>query len=113
MKIEQRTEGNATVLSLSGEIDMNNSTEVREVLRQLVERKVQNIVVNMGGVSYIDSAGLATLVECLQGLKKYNGRLILTDLKENVKDVFSVARLDMVFEIRDSEKEALEQVAPS
>ena len=107
MEIKQRTVGDAVIVAFSGDVDMATSPDARRVFLDLVAKKTPKIVVNLTSVSYIDSSGLATLVECFQNMRKFGGKLRLFGLNENIKDVFSLARLDTIFEIKPSEQDAL------
>ena len=107
MKTSTERKDGAAVIHVSGEVDMSTSPDLRKVLQTEVKAKTAKIIVDLDGVSYIDSSGLATLVECLQGVRKYNGELFLAGLKQTVKDVFEIARLDEVFELRDDIDAAL------
>ncbi len=100
MEVKQSDNDDTSELRVTGELDMHSSPELREVLRTLVQRKVPHIVVNLEAVSYIDSSGLATLVECMQGTNRYKGRLQLVGVNANIWPVFELARLDKVFEIQ-------------
>jgi len=99
--------GNAAVIHVSGEVDMSTSPDLRKVLQTEVGDKAAKIIVDLSGVTYIDSSGLATLVECLQGVRKYKGELFLVGLKKTVKDVFEIARLDEVFDLREDADAAM------
>lgn len=101
MEISQREVGEATVVELSGDVDMHSSPEARRAFLALIDAKTPKIVVDLSNVTYIDSSGLATLVECVQGLSKYDGALRLVGVNEKIRDVFLLARLDKVFDIRD------------
>ena len=92
---------------VSGEVDMRNSAGVRDELLMAVEQKAPLVIVDLSEVKYIDSSGLATLVECLQNMADYGGKLVLIGASKSAKDVFSIARLDKVFSFCDSEEEAL------
>ena len=107
MKINQRKAGEVTVLELSGEIDINTSPEVRKAFDQLIKHQEKRILLNFTQVSYIDSSGLATMVEMLQRLKRFGGQLRLSNLSEKVKGLFEITKLDRLFGIFPSEEEAL------
>jgi len=94
-------------IEIAGEVDMHNSPGVREKLLEAAGRKVPLVVVDLAGVEYIDSSGLATLVECLQHMAGYGGKLALIGAGKSTRDVFAIARLDKVFTFYDSEEEAL------
>ena len=65
------------------------------------------IVINFKDVSYIDSSGLATLVELLKGLRSYGGRLKLSNLSTKVKNLFEITKLEKLFDISLTEEEAI------
>lgn len=77
--------GNAKVLSITGDVDLYSSPEVRKELMALTDQKVKNILVDLNKVSYMDSSGVATLVEGLQQIGKYKGKLALFGLHSVVK----------------------------
>jgi len=94
-------------LALVGEIDLHRSPEVKELLTPLVERKAPRILLDLSGVNYIDSSGLAVLIEALQRVLSYGGQLGIFGLQESVKSIFEIARLDQVFQIFRDEEAAL------
>ena len=87
------------VVTLSGDIDMRCSPDLRIAMKEVVQKKIPQIVIDMSDVSYMDSSGVATLVEVLQQVKRYQGRLVLLGLHARVKSVFEIARLTDIFEI--------------
>lgn len=89
------------VVHVKGEIDMNTSPKLRDHLKTAVQQNMKKITVNLSEVSYMDSSGIATLVECFQLLTSKKGRLILKAMKPEVKAVFEIAHLTEVFEIVD------------
>src|SRR5947207_15377221 len=91
--------GQAKVIALEGEIDLHTSRRITTTLNAAVKAKPRNLVIDMGNVSYIDSSGLAVLIEAMQKVEKYGGKFALAGLQENVKPIFEVARLDQVFRI--------------
>jgi anti-sigma B factor antagonist len=105
IKIENK--GAVTVVYLSGEIDLYTSPGVRLELNKLMAEKKKNILISFKDVSYIDSSGLATLVELYQKMKAWKGKLILADMGDAVKGVFELSRLDKIFTFSPAVKEAL------
>jgi len=87
------------VLPLEGEIDLHVSPEVGESLRSMVTKNPRVLVVDLTKVTYLDSSGLAVLIEAMQNVQKYNGRFALAGVQESVKQIFEIARLDQVFQI--------------
>jgi anti-sigma B factor antagonist len=90
---------NETVVYLSGDVDLERSPDARKVLLESVN-KGHNVLVDMSGVEYIDSSGVASLVEALQASKKKNLDFSLTHVSEPALKVFRLARLEKVFKIR-------------
>lgn len=95
------------VISIAGDIDLYSSPEVRTALLNLIKKKASPILVDLAGVSYMDSSGVATFIEGLQMVTKYQGRFALVSLRENVKEVFKLTRLDKIFEIHENLEAAL------
>lgn len=100
----------AVTVSIKGDIDMGSSPKVREHLTPLFQKNQKAIVVDLSGVSYIDSSGIATLVEGLQWSHSSKNKFRLASLTPTVKDVFEIARLLTVFEIYDTKDQAMEGV---
>jgi anti-sigma B factor antagonist len=100
------------LLELRGEIDLNEKPNVAARLDPLIDKQSAAIVVDLSGVSYVDSSGLAILVDALQRVQKYGGKLGLAGLQGNVAMVFQIARLDKVFRIFTDRSSAIEAFAP-
>lgn len=87
------------VITLEGEVDMSTSPEVRKALLPLFSNKATHIAVDLKGVPYIDSSGIATLVEGLQLSKRSGARFTLAGAGRSVEAVFELAYLKSVFEM--------------
>ena len=87
------------VLPLEGEIDLHISANVAASLQTMIEKKPKRLVVDLAKVSYIDSSGLAALIEGMQNVQQYGGKFALAALPEPVRNIFEIARLDQVFRI--------------
>ena len=98
----------ATVLRLAGDVDLSSSPELRQGLRQVIKRRAAVVVVNLEQVGYMDSSGLATLVEALKRMSEYGGKLRLVGLSDRVRAVFEISQLDKIFEILPGEQEAMQ-----
>ncbi len=99
LEVKTKTDGQFTVVEVGGEVDLYSSPELRKALLDLTNSKVPTILVDLARVKYMDSSGVATLVEALQQVGKYKGKLKLANLRDAVKDVFELSRLDKVFDI--------------
>jgi anti-sigma B factor antagonist len=95
------------LITPSGEIDMDSSPDLRKALMTLAKQRTAILLVDFSGVSYIDSSGIATFVECLKSVMSYGGRLKLFSMTEGIKEIFSFSRLDKVFEIYGNIDDAL------
>jgi anti-sigma B factor antagonist len=87
------------VIAPEGEIDLNSSSLIKEQLEPVIAEKRPRVVVDLSGVSYIDSSGLAVFIEAMQRVQAYGGAFSLCGLRESVNHIFSIARLDQVFRI--------------
>src|SRR5438477_503357 len=81
------------------EIDLHVSPNVTVSLNMMIEKKPKQLIVDLGRVTYIDSSGLAALIEGMQNVQEYDGKFALTGLQEPVRTIFEIARLDQVFQI--------------
>ncbi|MBN2097400.1 MAG: STAS domain-containing protein [Candidatus Omnitrophica bacterium] len=109
MQIKQRKMDQVVIVELSGEIDINTSPLVRKTFDQLIKQQEQKVLLNFSQVSYIDSSGLATLVEMLKRLRRFGGNLRLCNLSEKVKGLFEITKLDKLFQIFPEEEQALRE----
>lgn len=108
MQISTRQSGNATIVDVQGDIDLYNSPEVRKALLEaLREKRAQRVVVNLKAVRYIDSSGVASLVEGLKVSRELGSRFILFGLSPAAREVLELSRLIRVFEVFENESEAL------
>jgi len=95
------------ILALEGEIDLHRSPQVRETLEPLLARKTKRILLDLSRVTYIDSSGLAVMIETLQRIQSYGGKFAIFGLQESVKAIFAIARLDQIFRIFSDEAAAV------
>ncbi|MFQ5586012.1 MAG: STAS domain-containing protein [Thermodesulfobacteriota bacterium] len=111
MTIEKEESGEAALVRLTGEIDMHTSPDVRNALLPLFERGVKGVVVDLAGVTYMDSSGIATMIEGLQWSSREGKRFILTGLCDKVMDVFVLTNLKDAFEFSPEPQVALKDIA--
>jgi len=97
-----------SILPLEGEIDLHVSPQIGTSLANLIAKKPSQLVVDLSKVSYIDSSGLAVLIEAMQNVGSYGGKFALCGLQESVRPIFEIARLDQVFRIFPDTASALE-----
>ena len=108
MQISTRHSGHVAILDIEGDIDLYNSPELRKVLLgTLREEKARRVIVNLKAVRYIDSSGVASLVEGLKASRGLGSRLSLVGLNPAAREVLELSRLIKVFEVYESEEQAL------
>jgi len=109
VQISARRMDKTTILDISGDIDLAHSTEVRRmVLMEFRENRTPRVILNLRDVNYIDSSGVASLVEGLKASRDVGSRLILFGLSPIAHEVLQLSRLLKIFEIYDTEDKALE-----
>jgi anti-sigma B factor antagonist len=108
MDISTRQSGTATIVDVIGDITLYNSPQVRKVLLELLkDKKAQRVIVNLERVRYIDSAGVASLVEGLKLSRDLKSTFALFGLSRTAREVLELTRLIKVFEVYNNEEEAL------
>ncbi len=112
MKWTEKAEGDVTILNLTGEIDLQHSPELRKLLQGKIKEKCKALVIDFSGVEYIDSSGLATLVEYRRDSQKYEGTFALAALSTRVRTIFELVRLNEIITIKPTLEEALTAVKP-
>ena len=109
MEISARRMDKTTILDISGDIDLAHSSEVRRVmLLEFREKRTPRVILNLLGVNYIDSSGVASLVEALKAARDVGSRLILYGLSPIAHEVLQLSKLLKIFEIYDTEDMALQ-----
>jgi len=89
------------IVAISGEVDLSTSPQVRDALLGCI-LKGKSVVVNLSAVVYIDSSGVASLVEAFQAAKSKGLGFALAQISETPLRVLKLARLDQVFIIHDT-----------
>lgn len=108
MEYSKRVEGSYTIVSLKGEIDLHYSPQVRAQLLEELHNE-HSLLVDLSAVSYIDSSGIACLVEAYQTAKKSEFKFGLVGVSNSAMQVLRLARLDKVFPIYRSAEELVDQ----
>ena len=107
MQITERTEENIPVVSITGDIDLETSPQLREFLKPKSSKKTTRLLLDFSGVNYIDSSGLATLIEYFQAVQGFKCKLALASLSPRVKNVFEIVRLEQIFSLHPDIPSAL------
>jgi len=107
VEVQVHNRGQVTVIEVRGEVDLYSSPRMREAIVHTASARMPTIVIDLSGVGYMDSSGVATLVEGLQMSRGYRGAFRLAGLDGPVREVFKFAKLEKVFEIYPNAEEAL------
>jgi len=87
------------VLTLQGKIDFHLSLEVAESLGAIIANTPKRVIVDLSQVTYLDSSGLAVLIEAMQNTEKYGGEFLLAATHDDVRLFFEIACLDRIFKL--------------
>lgn len=99
MKHELTTEKDQVRVAIEGEVDMHVASELREVLKKASSSNPGLLKVDLKAVPFIDSSGIATIVEALKNVRKFSGKLIVENCQEAVRDTFEIAGLTEILGI--------------
>ncbi len=108
MQIAARHSEGWVIFDIAGDIDLAHSPAMRKaLLGEIKEKRTPKVFLNLKSVRYIDSSGIASLVEGLKASRDNGARLILYGLSSSVREVMELSRLQKIFEIYDNEEQAL------
>jgi anti-sigma B factor antagonist len=108
MTIETRESGPVTILDIHGKITIGEgSAEVRNIVRELLQAGKKDILLNLGGVSYVDSSGIGELVSSFTTVSNQGGQLKLLNLTKKLKELLAITKLLTVFDSYEDEEDAL------
>ena len=102
-----RKSDDATVVSLSGDVDLHHSPALHAALVQLAADRPKRLLMDLTGVPYIDSSGIGTFVEVFRRVNGYKGKMVFFGLTDRVRSVFEITKLDKFFTICQSEADAV------
>ena len=109
MHISERTVGDVVIVDVSGKVTLGDGgdTLLKDKMRSLIQQGQKKVLLNLGDVSYVDSAGLGEIVQSYATVTKNGGSLKLLNVTKRIKDLLSITKLLTVFECHDSEADAL------
>lgn len=96
-----------TVLALDGEINVTNSMKLREVLIKITKEGLNKVLVDFAKVAFIDSSGLAVLIEMFQLLKEKGGKLVLCNVNKKIRGIFEITKVHKLIAIYENREAAL------
>jgi len=107
MEVSSLVADGAVVVAVEGEVDLYASPKLRHEIVHWAQKKTLSLVIDLGGVTYMDSSGIATLVEGLQLTRRYGGKFRIARPGPSIQEVLRFAHLDKIFGIFDSVEEAV------
>lgn len=107
MTIEKMSLPEFTALELTGEIGLHSSGPLKWELKSCLDARTPVLLLDFKRVGYIDSSGLAVLIEYLKESSKFGGKFALFGLEKKVATLFELVRLDQLFIIADDQQSAL------
>jgi anti-sigma B factor antagonist len=108
LDVKERQAGDVTILDLNGSIRIGEgSVALREAVRRLVNDGKKKVLLNLGGVNYMDSSGVGELIANYTTLRREGGQLKLLSLTEKIQNLLVITKLLTVFDAYDNEAEAL------
>ena len=99
MQVSQIDHAGLPILLLEGEVDLYQSPDLRVVLQEHVKNKTPALALDLTGGPYIDSSGLATIVEYVRSSQEFGGKIVLLGLSARVKTIFDLVRLGEILPI--------------
>jgi anti-sigma B factor antagonist len=108
MQIDERAAGKVTVLVLKGDLKLGDGQALlKDKVQSLLHQGRKHLLIDLGGVSYIDSSGIGELASAFTSVAKAGGSIKLLNLTKRVKDLLAITKLLTVFDTFDKEQEAL------
>ena len=112
MQIDERVVGDVTFLDLKGKLTLGEGdTLLKDKVNSLIMEGKKKLVLNLEGVPYIDSAGLGEIVRTYTTVSRQGGKLKLLNLTKRIQDLLSITKLLTVFEVYETEAEAVRSFA--
>ncbi len=106
LEIHTEETHDGVILRPIGDVDLGCAATLRQRLQEVQKGKPDRLIIDLGAVPYMDSSGVATLVEAMQIARRTDTKLVLCAMQDKVRSIFEMARLDMVFAIVDNVEEA-------
>lgn len=111
MDVTQKKQGKALILSVTGRLDAVTSPIFEDRLVRLIEGGEWNLILDLGRLDYLSSAGLRAILSTAKKIPRSEGQMIVCNLSGMIREVFSISGFDGIFPIADSIEEALEKVS--
>lgn len=107
MKIQVEKNNTVAVVTLEGEVNFDNSTQLRAAFQEITREGFNKVIVDFQSVEFIDSAGLAALIEMVQSLKNRHGKLSLCNVNKKIIGIFEITKVHKLMGIYEDIETAL------
>lgn len=112
LEVKERQAGDVTILDMKGAVRMGEgSIALRDAIRRLAGEGKKKVLLNLGGVNYVDSSGIGELIANYTTISREGGQLKLLNLTERIQNLLVITKLLTVFDAYDNEAEALKSFA--
>jgi len=111
MELSYEEKESYLAVTLNGRLDAVTSPQADQELKEILAKDTKQILLNLAGLDYISSAGLRILLVSAKTIKQQAGKLVLCQLQDGVKEVFEISGFTSIFEIADSEEDAVAQLS--
>jgi anti-anti-sigma factor len=113
VEIREETKDEALVIAPVGRVDSVSSGELERHIVSRLDAGTRRLVIDLGGVEYISSAGLRVLMLANKQAKAQGGTLVVAALQPIVKEIFEISRFTVVFEVFSSVRDAVARLSPA
>ena len=112
LEVKERQAGDVTILDMKGAVRMGEgSIALRDAIRRLAGEGKKKVLLNLGGVNYVDSSGIGELIANYTTISREGGQLKLLNLTDRIQNLLVITKLLTVFDAYDNEAEALKSFA--
>lgn len=111
MEITHKEENGIVSISITGRLDADSSPEAEKVVKKALAGPTTRLLFNLGALQYLSSAGLRVLLSAAKEMRRREGKIVLCDLNEFVKEIFEVSGFQSLIPITDSVESGIEVLA--
>ena len=109
--IEEQRENNITILKLEGELDVYTSPKLKEKIVTLISAERPFVVLDLEGLSYMDSTGLGVMAAGLKRVRENDGNIVLVSPRKIIQKILEITNMDVSLKIYQSSEEAIAKLA--
>lgn len=111
MRLKEETDRGVAIFTLEGEIDLHYAPGLRALFQAKAKARSPALVLDLTRVPYIDSTGLAAIIEYFRDACGFSGILCLAGLNDQLKSIFKIVRLDKAIPMFETAKDAVDAIA--